>query len=301
MIRASIDIGTNTFLLLVAEVEGDQVVKVLRDEARVVRLGQGVDATGLFHFEAMKRAYRCLEEYHRFLSAFPGVECRVVATSASRDVKNSADFFKEIKQRYGFLVDVVSGEVEAQLSYLGSLSGIKNPDEYLVIDIGGGSTEIVTMKNNVLIRKSFDVGCVRLTERFIENNPAQKNELTQIRDYIKQLFHDSSHFFSLCQGKSCMSVAGTATYLAAMAAKLSTFDPKIIDGYRLDHNKLEELIKELAPMTNEQRLGLGGMDKGRADVIVSGAIILDEVLHSLGALSSEVSIRGLRYGIVLEN
>ena len=301
MIRAGIDIGTNTFLLLVARVEINQIVDVLRDEARVVRLGQGVDATGKFQEEALARARTCLNEYHGILQEFSGVQCRLVATSASRDVSNAPEFFDEIKSTYGFDVQIVSGAEEAQLSYQGTLSGVTNPEDYLVLDIGGGSTEFVTkIDGTELIRNSFDLGCVRLTERFVHSDPATKEELAELRNFVRSQFSQKQDFFGKFKGKRCMSVAGTATYLAGVAQDLSKFLPEKVDRYNLQLETLGVVLERMIPMLAKERIGLGGMDAGRADVILSGAIILEESLRALDKDETEVSIRGLRYGIVLE-
>lgn len=302
-LRAGIDIGTNTILLLVAEVENGEVTHVLEDNVRVVRLGQGVDQNRAFHPEALERARACFRDYSERLKKYPGIDVRAVATSGSRDARNSPEFFEEVRAKYGIPVRVISGEEEALLSFKGALpDGIKDPHSIAVLDIGGGSTEAVGLRPNSdseLFRYSFDMGCVRLSERYLKSNPPLASEIQELVTFVKADLAKKPEILDALKGRTLVAVAGTATYLASASLGLTRFDPEKVHGHILTRAAIQELIAKFAKLTSEQRLGLGGMDKGRADVILAGAFILDEVLARAGLSSVQTSVRGLRYGAVL--
>ncbi|RZA09444.1 MAG: Ppx/GppA family phosphatase [Proteobacteria bacterium] len=301
-LRAGIDIGTNTILLLVAEVNGADI-KVLEDHVRVVRLGQGVDKNRAFHPDALDRARATFAEYRGILDRYPGVDLRAVATSGSRDAKNSPEFFREVEERFGIRVNVISGEEEALLSFRGALpEGSADPRTIAVLDIGGGSTEIVGLRpgaNGDLFRHSFDMGCVRLSERFLKSDPALASEIQELQNFIAGGLDEKGGVLKELEGKNLVGVAGTVTYLAAAHLGLSKFDVERVQGTYLSREALAGLIDRFAPLSAAERLGLGGMDKGRADVILAGAYILQAVLEKTGLPGLTASVRGLRYGAVL--
>lgn len=302
-LRAGIDIGTNTILLLVAEVENGRVEKVLEDHVRVVRLGQGVDKARAFHPDAMARALACFKDYAAALSKYPGIEVRAVATSGSRDAKNSPEFFRQVERETGIPIRVISGEEEALLSFRGALpDGVRDPLKLAVLDIGGGSTEVVGLEradSESLFRFSFDMGCVRLTERFLPSDPPAPAELAKLRAFVREELGQQREILERLRGRELVGVAGTATYLAASALGLTRFEPEKIQGARISLAQVRSLAEKFAVMTAADRLGVGGMDRGRADVIVAGAIILEEVLAAGGLHAFTASVRGLRYGAVL--
>lgn len=301
MIAAGIDIGTNTILLLIAEVKEGKIFRVLEDHVRVVRLGQEVDKNRAFHPDAMERARQCFSEYAEVLKKYPGVSLKAVATSGSRDAKNSVAFFAEIKKAYGISIEVISGESEALYSFLGGIpDNSKTPEKYAVLDIGGGSTEIVGQQAaGGLFRHSFDLGCVRMSERFLKSNPTTNQELNELRAYVQVELEKKLEVLELVKSKELIGVAGTATYLASSALGLNRFDPEKVHMTNLSLKKIDELIEKFLPMTNDERIGVGGMDRGRADVILGGAVILREFLALSELSSMKVSVRGLRYGLVL--
>jgi exopolyphosphatase / guanosine-5'-triphosphate,3'-diphosphate pyrophosphatase len=302
-LRAGIDIGTNTILLLIAEVSGGVVTRVLEDHVRVVRLGQGVDKNRAFHPEALERARACFAEYAQVLKKYPGIEIRAVATSGSRDARNSGEFFAEIKERFGIPIRVISGEEEALLSFRGALpKEVKDPHEFAVLDIGGGSTEIVGLEpgsKDRLFRFSFDIGCVRLSERYLASDPATSEQVANLRAFVQKELAGQKQIVEQLRGRILIGVAGTATYLASAALGLAKFDPEKVDGSWLSAAGVNALYQRFLPMTAAQRLGLGGMDRGRADVIVAGAVILQEVLAAARLEGFRASVRGLRYGAVV--
>lgn len=302
MLRAGIDIGTNTILLLIAEVEDGKVSRVLEDHVRVVRLGQGVDQNRAFHPDAMARAMDCFRDYARALQKYPGIPVHAVATSGSRDAKNSSEFFRQVEKETGIAIRVISGEEEAQLSFLGALpDAVRDPRALAVLDIGGGSTEIVGLEpsGKGLTRFSFDMGCVRLSERFLKSDPATAEQLAELRQFVLSQLAQQKEILSALRGRELVGVAGTATYLASSVLGLGKFDPEKVQGARITLAQVGELRERFARMTAADRLGIGGMDRGRADVIVAGAVILEEVLRAMGLEQFTASVRGLRYGAVL--
>lgn len=299
-LRAGIDIGTNTILLLIAEV-GDGRLEVIEDHVTVVRLGQGVDQNRAFHPDALERARACFANYQSILKKYPGIEIRAVATSGSRDAKNSAAFFREVEEKYGIPVRVISGEEEALLSFRGAIApeSTEDPSRLAVLDIGGGSSEIVGLEGDKLFRFSFDMGCVRLSERFLKHDPARPEEVAALRAFVAAEMTQQKNILEKVRGKTLLGVAGTATYLASASLGLSRFDPARVDGHIVSREDVSRLLAEFLPLTSAQRLGLGGMDRGRADVIVAGALILEAILEECNLPSFRASVRGLRYGAVL--
>ncbi len=300
MLRAGIDIGTNTILLLIAKVE-EKNLQVLEDRVTVVRLGEGVDEHHTFQPQALDRAIACFENYKTILSQYENPEIRAVATAGSRQASNAPVFFQKIEKLLGAPIRIITGEEEAQYSFYGALIVPEAQENYAVVDIGGGSTEIITLDSQQkLLRKSFDVGCVRLTERFFSNDPPTGKEQEELYNYVQELFYGEKDFFEKFHNKRWLGVAGTATYVASSILELSTFEPAKVQGTSFDLVQLHKLIRRFSSMSTNSRLGVGGMDKGRADVILAGAIILQLCLEAGKQTSIEVSTRGLRYGLVLE-
>jgi exopolyphosphatase/guanosine-5'-triphosphate,3'-diphosphate pyrophosphatase len=302
-LRAGIDIGTNTILLLVAEVEVGRVARVLEDHVRVVRLGQGVDKARAFHADAMERAMACFRDYAAVLRRFPGVDVRAVATSGSRDARNSGELFARVEKETGIRIRVISGEEEALLSFRGALpDGLADPHSIAVLDIGGGSTEVVGLEPGSferLFRFSFEMGCVRLTERFLPGDPPPASQIQELRAFVRAELGKQKEILASLHGRELVGVAGTATYLASSVLGLRAFEPGKVQGARVTLAQVRELRERFAGLTAADRLGIGGMDRGRADVIVAGACILEEVLVAAGLEGFTASARGLRYGAVL--
>lgn len=306
MLRAGIDIGTNTILLLVAKIEAGKPIEVVEDHVRVVRLGQGVDKNREFHPEALARARACFSEYAQILKKYPGIDIRACATSGSRDARNSTEFFAEVKRDYGIPVRVISGEEEALLSFQGAQpgGGLK-PEDMAVLDIGGGSSEIVGLKSGALssgielFRYSFDMGCVRLSERYLKSDPAQLQQIEELRKFIRDELAKQKEILAAIKEKKLVGVAGTATYLASSFLGLTKFEPEKVHGSILTQADIFALIERFKGMTAAQRLGIGGMDKGRADVILAGAYILYEFMVAAQVEQLQISVRGLRFGAVL--
>lgn len=292
---AALDLGSNTSLLLIAEVKDRRIEQVLHDETRVTKLGQGVHSQRKFHLEALERMKTCLSDYSRTIREFNCDHVVAVATSAARDVSNGHELI-EMGQRFSIPIHIITGEKEAQLTFRGALCDRDTTDDIAVIDVGGGSTEIISETKGSVRGTSVDVGSVRLTELFVKNHPVPPDQRASVRAYVKEAFQKAP----LPKGSfhKVVAVAGTPTTLAAVDQKRD-FDETLVHGYRLSLSTIEVWIERLAQMTIEEREKLPGMQPKRADVIVTGAEILCEAIRALGKQEVTVSTRGVRYGVAL--
>jgi exopolyphosphatase/guanosine-5'-triphosphate,3'-diphosphate pyrophosphatase len=300
---AAIDCGTNSIRLLIAEPAGSDGLKDLERRLEIVRLGQGVDASGEFHPDALQRTFAAVEEYAKLIKKADVRAERIhfVATSATRDVKNRETFFAGIKERLGVVPDVISGEAEAQLSFIGALSRVRPESEpVLVMDIGGGSTELITGGSNgdMQAAVSLDVGSVRVTERFLKHNPVAADDLERAIGYVDGLLADSDVDFGSIG--SWIGVAGTATTLAGLYLELERYDRERVHGSRIPLPAIAELLHRLAAMTVEEIRALPSMHPGRADVITGGALVESRIAARLNVDNLIVSESDILDGIALE-
>ena len=291
---ASVDIGTNTCLLLVCEVQHGRVTQVFHDESRAVRLGEGVNKNRRFLPQALERLEACLRDYRRIGQTLGAEVWGGVATSAARDAQNRSDF-EAVCNRHHIPVQVISGAKEAELTFRGLASDREDQDGLAGIDIGGGSTEIVFRRGDAIKGRSFDVGCLRLKEMFVTADPIVRSERLQMREFVGETISE----FRLDQVRELIAVAGTPTTLAAMEMQID-FDPEKINGLKLGRPQIQKWEEKLSAMTIDERSRVRGLDLGRSDVIVPGLIILDECAKRLGFDSITVSVRGIRYGLALE-
>ena len=303
MIRASLDLGTNTCLLLLTEWDKEQkkIRKVVGDFSTIVRLGQGVDQNHRLQPEAMSRTLKCLKEYATRVQAAGASpeEAICVATSQARDAKNSSDFFSEVRKETGFSFRIISGEEEARYTFLGALLPGMDPRHSHVIDIGGGSTEIISLDEG----ESVDIGSVRFTERFFKSDPVTPvtdEEFWACQDAIDQALQKFIPWRKRIQHSDrLVGVAGTVTTLAAWHLGLTAFDSQKVDSVVLSRGDVHRMVEELKWRTVTERKQLQGMEPGRADVILAGALILWRALEVLEFSEVQVSTRGLRYGVLL--
>lgn len=292
---AALDLGTNTFLLLIAEMWGGSIARVLHDEVRVVRLGQGVHENRSFHPDALKRAEDCFRDYAAVMKSFGVERVLACATSAARDVSNGSELIR-IAAQYGIPVEIISGEKEAEYTFWGTFH--EEPTEPVaIIDIGGGSTEyILGDQTGPISRKSLDIGSVRLTEMFVTEQPVPVHDMQKMTSYIQEKLNQIQSVIPRDSVKKLIAVAGTPTTLAAVDQGI-LFDVAKIDGYTLPLSKLRLWVQKLAAMSIEERQALVGMEPKRADVIVAGSLILMLSCQCLDIREIEVSTRGLRYGV----
>lgn len=294
---AAIDCGTNSVRLLVADVEGDRKADVHR-EMRVVRLGQGVDRTGELAPEALERTRLALVDYAATCRALDVEATRMVATSASRDARNGSDFRDMVLQVLGAEPDVVSGDEEAALSFDGATRGLDPADgPFLVMDIGGGSTELVLGTTSVEAGRSVDVGCVRLTERHLRDDPPKAVQIAAAEsdvDAALELVRESVPVEKTC---TAVGLAGSVTTVAALALGLAAYDPERIHLSRIPGTQVREISDRLLAMTREQRAALPVMHPGRVDVIGAGALVLATLVDRLGLAEVLVSEADILDGI----
>lgn len=300
----TIDIGTNSVLLLVADADERGRLSPVVDRSTITRLGQGVDRTRTLHPEAVDRTLACLEQYARQMREL-GVEAvDAVCTSAARDAGGAEEFVAEAAALLGARPRVIAGKEEARLTFVGALAGLSVQGPVLVCDIGGGSTELVTGVvgpnggTQIEASTSLDIGAVRLTERHIQTDPPSASELRA----LAHATDTALRAFALggSDGRTCVGIAGTITTLAAVDLGLEPYDGARVHGHRLGRVQLEALIEKLAAMPLQERRSVWGLEPKRADVIVAGAIVARRVLAAAGAEHWIVSDRGVRWGLAIE-
>ncbi|WP_281250841.1 Ppx/GppA phosphatase family protein [Rhodococcoides corynebacterioides] len=291
---AAIDCGTNSIRLLVADVEaGGAGLRDLSREMRVVRLGQGVDATGAFVPEAIDRTRVALAEYVDIIGGLGGVDAvRMVATSATRDAANR-DLFFDMTSRLlepvaaGAVAEVVTGDEEARLSFAGAVGDLDPADgPFLVVDLGGGSTELVLGDGSgVSAAHSADIGCVRLTERCLASDPPTAAEIGAAREFVAERLAPAFAAVPVAQARTWVGVAGTMTTIAAVAQDLPEYDPDRIHLSRIGFDALHDVCGRLVGMTRERRAAIGSMHPGRVDVIGGGSLVTAALADHIGAES----------------
>lgn len=301
---SSIDLGTNTCLMLVARPQQDGSLEPVADFATVVRLGEGVDRNRRFGEAAMERTLLCLKRYSSELRALGGdpANTEAVATSGSRDSANREEFFSRVKSETGFQFRLLSGDDEARFTHLGGLLPGMAPSGTAVIDIGGGSTELKVERDGKMSGLSVDIGSVRFTERYLRSDPVTDDEFWKAQAEVDAAIERSGLLVwkrSSPRDLRLCAVAGTATTLAAWFLGLEKFDAHRIDGLALTRGDLHRQVEDLKWRTVEERMQLPGMEKGRADVLLAGALILWRMMELLGFESVTISTRGLRYGVLL--
>jgi len=285
---AAIDCGTNSIRLLIADVS-DGAEKELVREMRIVRLGQGVDATGRLAPEAIERTLAATREYAELIASLHADRVRFCATSAARDASNSAEFMSAIEDIVGVRPEILTGAEEARASFVGATRGLGSYGDALVVDIGGGSTELVVGRDEVVAwSTSLDVGSVRMTERFLLTDPPTAGEIEECSGYLREALLEGSA--GLSPVATLVGVAGTTTTVAAHALNLPAYDRTAIHGARLTIADARAACASLVGMTVEERRALPFMHPGRADVIGGGALVLDAVLTSLPLATNELII-----------
>jgi exopolyphosphatase / guanosine-5'-triphosphate,3'-diphosphate pyrophosphatase len=295
---AALDLGTNTTRLLVADVANGRVDDVER-RVRITRMGEAVDARRRLLPVAIARVRNCLTEYRRALEELAAERTLAVATSAVRDADNGEAFLGEVEWSYGFTTRVLTGGEEALLTFRGATLGRDLGATTLVVDLGGGSTELIVGDNNgVRFHTSLDVGSVRLTERFLSSDPPKRGELDECAEAVRSLL--SARVPDEVRPDAAIGVAGTVTTLAALAQNLPEYDPERVHGFALSATAVEVQLARLATLPLNYRQEVPALEPDRAPVIVAGAVILREVLARFGLDEIEASERDLLHGAVLE-
>jgi exopolyphosphatase/guanosine-5'-triphosphate,3'-diphosphate pyrophosphatase len=300
---AVVDIGTNSTRLLVADVEDGRVTRELLKRSEVTRLGEGVDATGRLGEVPMERALGVLEAYRRQADEL-GAEKRIgVLTSAVRDAENGAEFTEAVRERFGFDARTIPGDTEAALTFAGATSERDPADRtpLVVIDIGGGSTELVEGAGGEMeFHVSTQAGVVRQTERYIHSDPPIRSEVDALAAEVRGIFADQVPAAVRESVQAGIGVAGTATSCAAIAQRLDPYDPEKVHGYVLQRGELDRLLEMLAALPLAERREVPGLDPDRAPTIVAGVVILQEALDAFALPSVEVSEHDILRGAALK-
>ena len=313
MILAGIDIGTNTIRLLVAET-GATSHRVLYSGRTITRLGQDLDRTNTIAPDARDRSLRALEEFVSIIPRYDTAATAVVGTSAFRNALNAEQFIALVRQRTGLEVSVIAGAEEARLTLLGVTRALARGSagngllaSSLVIDIGGGSTELIaTTRGAVASMECLPLGAVYLTERYVRSDPATAGELDELRIAVRSELagweSGALRRSGIAPGDLavCAGTAGTVTTLAAMDQGLANYDPDRINGYILERDSLDRMVFQLSTATLEQRRKIAGLEPGREDIILGGAVIAQEIMARCNARQMLVSDWGLREGIVFD-
>jgi exopolyphosphatase/guanosine-5'-triphosphate,3'-diphosphate pyrophosphatase len=299
---AVVDIGTNSTRLLIADVDSDGRVMELERRTRVTRLGEGVDSSGRLADAAIARVFATLEEYSALIERLDVSERPAVLTSAVRDAANGAEFTTEIRERYGLDAQVIAGGEEAQLTFLGALSDRSDADltPTLVIDVGGGSTELILgSARNVSDFYSLQAGAVRQSERHLRHDPPTQEELGALAGDVAALIASEVPERVRRAATRAIAVAGTATSAAAIDQALDPYDTARVHGYQVGLSTLKLLLARLASLDLEQRRRVRGLHPDRAPTIVAGVAILIRVLEAFELDSFEASEHDILRGVAL--
>ncbi|MET7858318.1 Ppx/GppA phosphatase family protein [Streptomyces sp. NPDC005318] len=304
---AAIDCGTNSIRLLVADADpatGELIELDRRME--IVRLGQGVDRTGRLAPDALERTFAACRQYAAVIKEHGAERLRFVATSASRDAENRDEFVRGVLDILGVEPEVISGDQEAQFSFDGATKELEGSDHlakpYLVVDIGGGSTEFVVGDDRVLAARSVDIGCVRMTERHLVHDgvvtdPPTPGQIAAIRADIDAALDLAEETVPLTEAATLVGLAGTVTTVAAIALGLQEYDSEAIHHSRLSFEQVQEITGRLVTSTHAERAAIPAMHPGRVDVITSGALVLLAVMERTGAREVVVSEHDILDGI----
>lgn len=308
MILAGIDIGTNTLRLLIADT-GPGSFRELISDRRITRLGQDLDRCGVLSPEAMERSFKALVAFQKSIQQHGARHTSAIGTSALRRAGNSSVFVDRVRKETGLVVRVVSGEEEARLTLLGVEQSLAAPNGMhsntlaaaLVMDIGGGSTEIiVTHPDRRPVSASLPLGAVYLTDQFIKHDPPSSEDLARLRHSVREELDTGAGTFQPAGNSICIGTAGTITTLAAIDQGLAHYDPEKINRSVLTREFIDAVVLKLGASTLEDRKKIRGLETGREDIILPGAIITQEIMHRFDFDSMVVSDWGLREGIVFD-
>ncbi len=298
---ASIDIGSNTVLLLIAEIDiTNHRIKTLANFYEMPRISKDLKKTGIISSQRKEKLFKVLENYKKKISEYKCDTILVSATNAFRIAENANEIVMEIKNKFGFNVKILSGDEEAKYSFLGATFDFQLERNTLVIDIGGGSTEIIYgSKSDILFKKSFGFGVVSLTENFISNYPVNNSEIAKIKTYTTHNFDELSDIIP--RAPFSIAVAGTPTTLSCIKQNLKIYSEEKIEKSVLSTKDLENLISKLKTMTpTEIKNSFGAVVAGREDVLLTGTLILFSLAKVLSIEQFYVSGKGIRYGAIID-
>ena len=292
---AAIDCGTNSIRLLISSSSGIELIR----EMEIVKLGEGVDRTKNFSPEAVARTLKALRRFKDLIDQHDVAQVRFCATSATRDAQNREIFTIPVEEILGVAPEVIVGTEEARLSFLGATAELSRElAPFLVVDIGGGSTEFVLGTSDVIAAISVDIGCVRMTERHFSQDPPSTDEIANARRDINKAIDRASESVAISSAKTLIAVAGTATTVAAAALHLPEYDRVQVHGARIPAERAIEISEWLLSLNHAQRAALGYMHPGRVEVIAAGSLVLAEIIKRTGAREFVASERDILDGIV---
>jgi len=280
---AAVDCGTNSIRLLIADITGDNFKEVLRT-MEIVRLGQGVDQNKAFHPDAINRTLNAVRLFKDQIASKGVEKIRFCATSATRDATNRNLFIDGVREILGIEVEVIPGEEEAELSFIGATKELRQSDSpFLVVDIGGGSTEFVFGRQKVDFAKSVNIGCVRMSERHLNTQPPSMAQIAQAIVDIDIAIAQAAAVVPITTAKTLVAVAGTATTVAAAALDLNNYDRHLIHLSRISASNVHKVAASFQSMNKDQIASLGFMHPGRVDVITAGSLVLSRIMAATGA------------------
>jgi len=304
---AAIDCGTNSIRLLVADANPETGELVELDRRMIiVRLGQGVDRTGRLAPEALERTFAACREYAAIIKEHGAERLRFVATSASRDAENRDEFVRGVLDILGVEPEVISGDQEAEFSFTGATKELKGRDDltkpFLVVDIGGGSTELVVGEEHVRAARSVDIGCVRMTERHlvhegVVSDPPKPAQVQAIRADIEAALDLAERTVPLREAHTLVGLAGSVTTVSAIAQNLPEYDSAAIHHSRISYDRVREITESLLASTHAERAAIPSMHPGRVDVIAAGALVLLSIMERIEAQEVVVSEHDILDGI----
>lgn len=294
-IAAGIDIGSNSIRLIIAEVENNKIKNIIYQEKATTRLATNINKTGILAEEPFKKSIDVLAGFRKALDKYNVTKVKTVATSAVREAANGEDFIKAAKNA-GIEISIISGKEEGMLEYLGVCSGFDAGSHPLILDVGGGSSEIIYMQeNNELHTESHKIGVVKMADMF-DFQSGSKEMLEKCKAYIKEFFKNVTIPNNI---QSFIATAGTATTLAAIDMEMTEYDFNKVNGYKISKEKVIEILNKVYSTPYNKRLEIKGMDKGREDLIIPGILIILEILSKTSIDIITVSDFGLREGAVV--
>lgn len=296
---AAIDVGTNSTRLLVAEEQAGGF-RSLDRRMTITRLGQGVQSRHLLAPDALQRTLATIADYAAACGEYGVTKLRVTGTSAVRDAHNRAEFFDGVRKLTGTEPELLTGDAEARATFLGTLSDLDETGPVLVVDIGGGSTELISGTGEPESIVSLDVGCVRMLEKHLHSDPPTPEELDALRADVTGLLEGARGELDVPPGARMIGVAGTVTQLATLKAGMPVYDPDVTHHSVLTHGDVRRLARRLASLPYDKRRAVKGLEPGRVDVIVAGAAILQCVMEVFDAAEILVSEKDILDGLVIE-
>ena len=277
----NIDIGTNSMRLLIAEYKDGKIIN-RKKYVNTTRIGQGVDSQGYITDEAIERNINALIEFSKICKEEECKEIYCMGTSALRDSKNKELFIKLAKEKANINVDIISGEKESNLGFMGVLQGVENPEDILVIDIGGGSTEfIIGNKNGIRFAKSENVGALRMTEKFLKQDPINETEFKNMSDFIYEEIKDTLKYIEKDGVQKIVGIGGTITSLSAINQKMESYSMDKIHNSKVTLGEIELILQNLKKMTLNDKKNLKGLQPKRADIITAGVEILYTIMKNI--------------------